>query len=281
MLAKIFERLLTLYEELEVYYLELADLESVYNTTGHEYQETLEAISNASSQIASFFEDVIALNLLDQLYWYVEQIIEEKEEPLLLGAGPFELFRLRNSLEGMVGDSNFDYISALKYDQAQLELLIIEALLKNPKYEGIRDYLIRYKYGIIYMRPNLETNMLDKVQDKEIELYSNQYRNRYLPSYSYLDEAVLIYPATSGLASLENIVEDFLGVSNESTTKAVITALKCLCSFILCDNRTIKKCQTELDFLQNSDMVHNDVKEVLEDINEVITKIAESIKWSR
>lgn len=56
MLAKIFERLLTLYEELEVYYLELADLESVYNTTGHEYQETLEAISNASSQIASFLK---------------------------------------------------------------------------------------------------------------------------------------------------------------------------------------------------------------------------------
>lgn len=280
MIEVFFNRLYELYEELSVYYLRLCDLDCVYDITGAEYQELLESISALEEQIQSVYQDLVNFKLLDLFYWYVDKKLNGKKEPLLLGNNNLELFRMQNALEGMIGDSNFDYIGTLKSDVGRLSLKLVEKLLKNPKYQGIRDYLLQFTYGIYYKNPSVEDLLLTGDREK-LELYTRRERDIFLPSYSYLDEAVLISRANDNLAYLENISEGFIDSNNEVFAKVVIAVVDVWSRLTLCDQRTVEKCDSELDYLLNSELVNSDIKEVIGDVIEILQQLQSSIKWAK
>ena len=259
-LAKLYE----LEEQIEAYYINLAELEINGFYDSLEYNNNLRELKNLTDIEKQMF---IYLNDNYHMKDIKKEIhkIKPANAPLPICLGHLSQsypFRLLNIFD----DINED------------DLVYYAGILKNDINKDIEEDLIYYKYNLIYMDYSLEDNFLKQSFTSNINLEANNYRTEDMPSYIFVDKSILVLDSYNYLNYLQSI-SDHKYLNQK--VMLIIAIIELFARFILCDAQTLDLIYPEFQAMLESDLTSEEVKLAINDMENILSEIKSFIGWAR
>ncbi len=277
-LAKLYE----IEEQIEAYYINMAELESLDSLDTLEYNNNLIVLKNL---IEKEKEILIILNNNFPINIIQKEINKTKQasNPLPISLGHLTQsyhFRLLNILDDINEDDLILYASILKNDINKILLAFLNNLIGNPAYKNIAEDLIFFKYNLIYMDYYLEDKFLKQIPSSEISLEINNYRTEYLPSYKYVDKTILVLESYNYINYLQAIPND-IDITPNKETMIIISIIELLARFILCNQETLDLIYPDFKALHESELTNEFIITSINDIENILKDLKEHIGWTR
>lgn len=188
-------------------------------------------------------------------------------------------YRLKNMIDGILGDDLMNYALILQNDINLIALKIVNNLCLDAKYFNLRKYLLTYKYKMIYLNFNTENDFLtDGIEASKLE--ANNYRTCDLPSYIYVDKSILVLESknfiTDILLNSDNYQED-----EEHEAYMIIDIINVLARLTLCNEETLSLVYDELMGILQDESINRDLQELIKEMLQTLNTIKSSISWAR
>ena len=146
--------------------------------------------------------------------------------------------------------------------------------LYNAK--DIRNDLILYRYNLIYMNMELENSFFNDMLSTEVSLEASKYRTAEVPSYIFVDKAILV------LESLDYIayIKSHDGEENpNSQSLIIISIINILTRLTLCEEETLSLIYDDLtDLLASEDLTFT-TKKLINDMQDILKNM--HFDWAR
>lgn len=261
------------------YYKNLANLEIAGLNTSLEYEYYFQQLSRELKTESLYFQKIIDENQAE-LQEEIDKDSEVLQYPYIPAKKTFSLgLRLKNTFDGILGDEVLEYAGVLQTDIYQIVLQIIESLLQYPKYQAIQEGLIWYKFKIIHSNYNIENDFISKGFQSTV-LMANQFRTNSFPGTFFLDKALLVYDIEKDLSFLYEISGDSIDDTNQFLL-VVIHLLNIFARFMLIDEKLIKDVYYQLQAILESDVIPQNLKEIMYDMLDILDRIKNKISWSK
>ena len=272
---EVYTKLLSLEENIEKLYLYLVELEVSGQKHSVEYRLVMEKINTLSKQESSLLIDA----------WKDDDLKERinhfslKEFPINLGRHTqASEIRLHYLLQSVSGDSGMEYACALKYDLDRILLKFLEFMIDNPYYEDIRKELIYFKYDLIFLDYNVESDFLLENDYTRISLDSRTYQEG-LPSHKYIDQAILVWELEEAIKQIEAI--NHIDEQTGSYTFVIIKVMQIFARMALCDQEQLNYVLDDVRYLMENETMDLKTKEIMMEISEIFKEIQASFYFSR
>ncbi len=275
-------KLYELEEQIEAYYINLAELENMGYSDSIDYNYNLRTLKDL---IEKEKEMIIFLNNKFSNAIIKKEINKTKqaEKPMPISLGHLTQcyhFRLLNILEDINKDDLIYYASVLKSDINKILIAFANNLIGNAAYKNIEEELIFFKYNLIYMDYTLEDKFLKQIPNSEIALEVNNYRTDDMPSYTYVDKTILVLESYDYINYLQSIPNDRdLSLNKESMI--IISIIELLARFILCNQETLNLIYPEFKALLESELTSEFVISSINDMQNILRELKEHIGWTR
>lgn len=145
------------------------------------------------------------------------------------------LFRLNSLFDTLSGDDTIEYVDALNYDIHSIILKCLENIIDNEYYQEIRADLLRFKYDIIFLDYNVESDFLLENDRENVILNSRNFKKE-LPSSKYVDQAILIHESLEDIRYLRALS---IGFNENYYSLSVIYILHILSRIAMCDDELL------------------------------------------
>ena len=252
---KVYTKLLSLEENIEKLYLYLVELEVSGQKHSVEYRLVMEKIDTLTKQEGSLLIDAEEDDDIKEKINHFSL----KEFPINLGyhtqASEIRLYYLLQSIQG---DSGMEYACALKYDINRILLKFLEFMIDNPYYEDIRKELIYFKYDLIFLDYNVESDFLLENDYTCISLDSRTYQEG-LPSHKYIDQAILVWELEEAIKQIEAI--NHIDEQTGSYTFVIIKVMQIFARMALCDQEQLNYVLDDVRYLMENETMDLKTKE--------------------
>lgn len=276
----LFSELIIIEEEIELCYIELSKLENknYLNTDEFHYYNYL---LHQDIEKEKILISKMAFNGYTTRLWkhILVALKDEEEHTITIATHPKSIyFRLKNLLEILCGDDILYYVQTLKYDQYQIMMKFLSNMINNPNFSHIKSLLIDYKYNLIYLNCEVEDDYLNEKLDSEGRLNTRNYRTDIFRSYSYIDKAILVYDSKENIEYLLNHSKSLDDIEIHYGM-IVIKIMQILSSLMLCEEDMLHYVRF-LDLLRDDD-IPQELKNIIEEMIQLLMTIKEEISWSR
>jgi len=248
----LYDDLIIVEEEIEQYFLSLANLELIHDSFN--YNCTLEALNSAFIKENSLLSEIVSLGYLDTLMTELKEKIKDSSYIRIMLKHKFSLYyRLKERLELFIGGEVFELIYALKANYSRMALGLIANLIDKVD-ENIKEYLLFYKYSLIYLNLDCENDLINGENNyNQVKLIGFSAKNDFA---DYLDEGVLLSPSKDNILYLESLVvfaDDEINTGDALV--AIIWVLAALSVSSKDDFRLFNRFQELLDPNSNSEKI--------------------------
>lgn len=272
----ILTKLLILEQNLEKLYIALAYLEISGEINSDVYKLNMQKINELTKQ-----EGVLLASLNDSYNnakMNVEALLKKMFDINLGYNDEAYLIRVNKLLESICGDSGIEYADALYYDIHKIILTFLDYMIDKPYYEDIRQDLIFYKYDIIFLDYNIESDFLIQLEENKVSLNSKRLRNS-LPCSKYIEKAILVTDILEYLKQIELAFD--LNEKNSSYVLVVMRILQIFARISLCDEELLKYVMDDINNLLENDDVNETVKEIIIQVLEMFRQIKDNFYFTR
>mgnify|MGYP001133480858 CR=1 FL=1 len=248
----LYDDLIIVEEEIEQYFLSLANLELIHDSFN--YNCTLEALNSAFIKENSLLSEIVSLGYLDTLMTELKEKIKDSSYIRIMLKHKFSLYyRLKERLELFIGGEVFELIYALKANYSRMALGLIANLIDKVD-ENTKEYLLFYKYSLIYLNLDCENDLINGENNyNQVKLIGFSAKNDFA---DYLDEGVLLSPSKDNILYLESLVvfaDDEINTGDALV--AIIWVLAALSVSSKDDFRLFNRFQELLDPNSNSEKI--------------------------
>ncbi len=275
-LKEIIKNLMDIEEKIYRYYYIICELETNLVDDSNEYSLYFQEILNLTEAekkyltlIASY--DYASINKeLAKYRTNKDKIDYDKDAPY---------YRLKNMIDGILGDDLINYALILQNDINLIILKIINNLCLDSKYFNLRNYLLIYKYKTIYLNFNTENAFLtDGIEASKLE--ANNYRTLDLPSYIYVDKSILVLESKNCLTDIL-LTSDTYKEDEEHEAYMILDIINVLARLTLCNEETLNLVYDELMGLFQDESINRDLQELIKEMLQTLNTIKSSISWAR
>ncbi len=187
------------------------------------------------------------------------------------------LFRLNSLFDTLSGDDTIEYVDALNYDIHSIILKCLENIIDNEYYQEIRADLLRFKYDIIFLDYNVESDFLLENDRENVILNSRNFKKE-LPSSKYVDQAILIHESLEDIRYLRALS---IGFNENYYSLSVIYILHILSRIAMCDDELLVYIMDDFNHLLEDDEIHVDIKRFLQEMVEIFKQLQNEIHFKR
>ena len=267
-------------ENIEENYLSLAELENrgFNNTLDYEYYfKEITDLLNKEKQILVNMISEYSIEDIKKLV--LKYKISKKELPISLGyLTDAYNYRILYLLEEMSGDDYLDYVEVLRTDISHIILKFLDNLINNPYYNNLKETLILYKYNLIFMHSELESDFIMNNLPQSLNLKADNYRTENMPAYKYIDKSILVLESLDYLAEI--IAENDL-LSTNSIARMIIYIINIYARLTLCEADTLSLIYDEVVSLIESEETTPEVKKIFNEMSIILENIKNEISWAR
>ena len=269
-------------EKVEECYIRLAELEIDGKLDSLEYNECFGIIVQLTNKEKEVLKNLHGKDLED-LKKFVKRKnpFKPSSTPIMLGhLSQVYYLRILDMLDSISGDDYLDYAGILYYDINQLLIAFLNILISNDYYSSIREDLIYYKYHLIFVQADSESDFIMNRYDDTIRFKANNYRTSDMPAYPYIDKAVLAFEGEEYIQKIMEIPENFLFSSNYYSN-AVIDIINVLARLTLCDRDTLSYLEEGFNGLLEEDVISQELKNLIYELLAILDSLKSKIGWAR
>ncbi len=273
-------RLISIEEKIKMDFIALAKMEASGLSTSFEYEETIKVINDCVREekelLASLsYEDMLSVR--KQILKYCNN----KSLSLALGyLTNASYYRLLNIINSMLDSDSFLYAMYLRYDLNQIIFSFLDYLINNPAYEEIRDELIFYKYNLIFMNRLSWEDFLQTRNIVNINIESKNFKIDCNPDLIFVDKSVLILEGREHADTLEKY-GDNLGENNNSFALVMISILELIARLVLSEEEILQYLQSDFQYLMEAESVSLDVKNLIQEMLNILERLKDRIEAVR
>lgn len=269
-------------DKVEQYYIRLAQLEIEGDVNSQEYNYYLKLIidlTNEEKKLLASLDSETIIKMRKKVN--NDNFNKNNDKPIALGfLTNAYYFRIANMLDLQLGDDLFDYANTLRYDINQVLFTFLDYMINNEYYEDIREDLVFYKYNQIFLNPNSEYDFLILNDVNTVNLETKSYRTSDLPSYVFVDKAILVLESLDFNAYITNAQEDFRNMKN-SYVSMVISIINVLSRLMLCEEDIINLVYSDVEYILDSTEVFDSIKEIFSEMYDILQINKNRISWAR
>lgn len=267
---------------IEECYIKLAELEIDGKFDSLEYQEYFSLIVELTNKEKDILKNLHGKDLEDlKKFVKKKNPLRKSSTPIMLGhLVQVYYFRILDMLDSISDDDYLDYASTLYYDINQLLFAFLNVLISNDYYSSIREDLIYYKYHLIFVHSDSESDFLLNRYDDTIRLKSNNFRTNEMPAYPYVDKAILVFEGADYIERIMETPENFQYHSNYYSN-AVIDIINILARLTLCDSDTLPYLEQDFNGLLEEDLISLELKNLIHEMLTILEQLKSKIGWAR
>lgn len=273
-------RLISVGEKIEMGFIALAKLETNGLSTSFEYEETIKVINDCVNQEKYLLDSLSSEEILN----FRKEILKHcnsRELSLALGYLTNSCYyRLLNIINSMLDSESYDYAIYLRYDLNQIIFSFLDYLINNPIYEEIRDELIFYKYNLIFMNRLSEDDFLQTRNIATINIESKSFKVDCNPDLIFVDKSILILEGREHVDTLEKY-GDNLGENNNYFALVMISILELIARLVLSEEEILHYIQNDFQYLMEAECVSLDVKNLIQEMLNILEQLKDRIEVAR
>ncbi len=275
-MEELFNKLCLVEEKIEENYLFLVETE--FNHRNDDYGYYLKNLKELLLLEEELIQMIINRGYINELQEKISSVKQFASTNFALGhITNSYFFRLINLVDRINMDLGTEYVFALKYDINKIILRILEELIDNPAYEDIREDLIYYKFNLIYLNYDSESDFVYGETNKQVELKSDDYRKQNFSSSMYLDLGFLVLFSKQDLDQLYVSSID----NKHDQVKVISYILDFLARLTLCRDDALAFVIDDVQNLMISDELDLEVKEIVISLLQVFEEIKDSLVWKK
>ena len=265
---------------IEECYLKLSELEIRGFDNSLDYEYYLKQISDLINKEKQILVNMISEYTVNDIKKMVLKYkVSMKELPISLGyLTDAYNYRILYMLEELSGDEYLDYAGVLRTDISHIILKFLDYLINNHYYKDLRDTLILYKYNLIFMNSDLESDFLLNNLDNSLNLKADNYRTEDMPAYKYIDKSILVLDSLDYIANI--IEENELG-SDNSIARMIIYIINIYARLTLCEADTLTLIYDDVLSILDSEETTLEVKKLFNQMSTILDEIKNEIVWAR
>jgi len=273
-------RLISVEEKIEMGFIALAKLETSRLSTSFEYEETIKVINDCVNQEKHLLGSLSSEEILN----FRKEILKQcNNRGLSLALGYLTnscYYRLLNIINNMLGSESYDYAMYLRYDLNQIIFSFLDYLINNPAYEEIRDELILYKYNLIFMNNLSGEDFLVKQNISTISITSKSFKTYCNPDLLFVDKSLLILEGREHVDTLEKYGDNFKE-NNNYFALVMISILELIARLVLSEEEILQYLQNDFQYLMEAEDVSLDVKNLIQEMLNILEQLKDRIEVAR
>ncbi len=273
-------RLISVEEKIEMGFIALAKLEACGLSASFEYEETIKVINDCVNQEKHLLGSLSSEEILN----FRKEILKHcNNRGLSLALGYLTnscYYRLLNIINSMLGSESYDYAMYLRYDLNQIIFLFLDYLINNDAYEEIRDELILYKYNLIFMNHLSEEDFLQTRNIDIINIESKNFKTDCNPDLIFVDKSLLILEGREHVDTLEKYGDNFKE-SNNYFALVMISILELIARLVLSEEEILQYLQNDFQYLMEAEGVSLDVKNLIQEMLNILEQLKDRIEVAR
>lgn len=269
-------KLQTIEDDVEKLYLYLVHLEINGQKQSADYRLVMQKIDDLTK-----LESSLLIDTQDNYTDIKRKIQMDSSEnfPIHLGfSTKASTLRLQYLLDGISGDPGIEYADALNYDIHRVLLKFLECMIDNPYYEEVRRDLIYFKYDIIFLDYNLESDFLLENDLTRISLKARTLQDN-VPSHKYISQAILVWEIEEAIKQIECVGD--ISECPSSHSLVIIKMMQIFARMALCSERELNYVMDDVHYLMENTEIDSQIKEIMMEIAEIFEQIQSSFYFSR
>lgn len=276
-----FSTLCKLEEKIESCYILLAKEELNGKYDSMEYNFYFKTILEYMNEEKKFFARLDRDELIDIYHKLEKNMVNQTSSIKLLGYSKNVYYeRIFDILSSLLGDDMFIYAHTLYYDIHQIIFLFLNSLIHNELYNDVREYLIFYKYHLVFTNSSTEYNFFVTNDVDSLQLEAPSYRTSEFLSYRFVDQSILVLEGNQYLTNIISYPNDFQD-DLSSYASVLIQILNILARLTLCDESTLPLIYYELMALLENEFTNENIKNLIREQLFLLESLKEKIMGSR
>lgn len=273
-------RLISIEEKIEMGFIALAKLEAGGLSLSFEYEETIKVINDCVNQEKHLLDSLSSEEILN----FRKEILKHcNNRGLSLALGYLTnscYYRLLNIINSMLGSESYDYAMYLRYDLNQIIFAFLDYLINNPVYNEIRDELILYKYNLIFMNHLSGEDFLVTHNLSTINIESKSFKTGSNPDLIFVDKSIIILEGREHVDTLGEYGDNFRE-NNSHFALVIVAILELIARLVLSEEEILQYLQEDFNYLLEADEVSVDVKNLIQEMLNILEQLKDDIKPAR